>query len=50
MPTGNVCLGCHGTEIQPEVGAKLTALYPADQARGYRLNDLRGAFTLEKRL
>lgn len=48
IPTGEVCLNCHGTEIKPEVSAKINAHYPADQARGFKLGDIRGAFTLEK--
>lgn len=46
IPTGPVCLTCHGTAIDPEVAAKLDALYPADTARGYALGDIRGAFTI----
>lgn len=40
------CLACHGAQIAPEVEAKIKALYPDDQARGYKEGDLRGAFTL----
>lgn len=50
IPTGKVCLNCHGSEIKPEVTAKLDQLYPANQARGFRLGQLRGAFTLEQDL
>lgn len=50
IPTGNVCLNCHGGDVKPEVEAKLKALYPKDQATGYRVNDLRGAFTLSRKL
>lgn len=49
IPTGNVCLNCHGGEIKPEVEAKLKALYPQDAATGFRVNDLRGAFTLSRK-
>ncbi len=41
------CLICHGENIAPAVAARLDALYPQDQARGYRAGELRGAFTLE---
>jgi nitrate reductase cytochrome c-type subunit len=42
------CLACHGTNIAPEVGAKLKALYPDDQATGYKTGDIRGAFTIRQ--
>ncbi|HEY0635411.1 MAG TPA: DUF3365 domain-containing protein [Gammaproteobacteria bacterium] len=48
IPTGEVCLKCHGENIDPAVKAKLDALYPDDQARGYKLGDLRGAFTIRQ--
>jgi hypothetical protein len=48
IPTAAQCLNCHGESISPEVDAKLKALYPNDQARGFKEGDLRGAFTLAK--
>jgi hypothetical protein len=50
IPTGKLCLACHGTEISPEVAEVLDRQYPSDQARGFREGDLRGAFTLTKPL
>lgn len=50
IPTGKLCLTCHGTEIRPAVQAKLTELYPADKAVGYKEGDLRGAFVVVKSL
>lgn len=50
IPTAPLCLACHGKELKPEVAARLDALYPGDQARGYGDGELRGAFTLSKRL
>jgi hypothetical protein len=50
VPTGKVCLHCHGTDIKPEVVEVLDEAYPQDQARGYKLGDIRGAFTLSKPL
>ncbi|EIJ33990.1 Tll0287-like domain-containing protein [Thiothrix nivea] len=50
IPTGAVCLKCHGTEISPEVSAKLTELYPDDKATGFKEGDLRGAFVVVKNL
>lgn len=50
IPTGQLCLTCHGTEIRPAVQAKLTELYPDDKATGYKEGDLRGAFVVVKSL
>jgi hypothetical protein len=47
IDTGPVCLTCHGTELSPEVQARINNAYPQDRATGYVLGDLRGAFTLE---
>lgn len=46
IPTGKVCLSCHGQAIKPEVIAKLNKDYPQDKARGFKLGDIRGAFTI----
>jgi hypothetical protein len=50
IPTGELCLACHGREITPEVTAALDEAYPGDSARGYAIGDVRGAFTLTKRI
>lgn len=43
-----VCLACHGPgdDLAPGVKTQLHTLYPADQATGYRLDDLRGAVSI----
>lgn len=46
IPTVELCLTCHGQAITPEIQAQLKALYPQDQATGFKVGDLRGAFTL----
>ncbi len=47
IPTQAVCLNCHGGDsVAPAVEAKLKQLYPMDQARGYAVGDIRGAFTI----
>lgn len=48
IPTGKVCLNCHGENIAEPVAAKLDALYPEDRARGYKMGDIRGAFTIKQ--
>lgn len=44
------CLKCHGEDIDADTAARLDELYPQDQARGYRAGQVRGAFTLKKKL
>ena len=48
IPTAAVCVACHGSSIEQETANKIDELYPQDQATGYSLGDLRGAFTIEK--
>lgn len=50
IPTGEVCLTCHGGNIAPEVVSALDERYPEDQARGYSVGEIRGAFSLLKPL
>nr|CAA6814870.1 MAG: Glutamate synthase [uncultured Thiotrichaceae bacterium] len=50
IPTGKLCLVCHGTSISPAVQKKITELYPQDKAIGYKEGDLRGAFVVVQRL
>ena len=42
------CLNCHGQNLKPAVTAALKDKYPDDAATGFKLGDLRGAFTLSK--
>lgn len=48
IPTGNVCLTCHGQAITPAVIAKLDKHYPFDSARGYQAGQIRGAFSFQQ--
>jgi len=50
VPTGEVCLKCHGTQIAPEVSQILASLYPEDRATGYKEGDIRGAFVVTRKL
>ena len=50
IPTAELCLTCHGSEIPAEVATQLDQLYPNDAARRFREGDIRGAFTLRKKL
>ena len=51
IPVGAACLACHGpVEAQSdELRSALQAIYPHDQATGYREGELRGAFSLKRR-
>lgn len=44
------CLMCHGENLDPNTAAALDKLYPQDKARGYKAGQVRGAFTLKKKL
>lgn len=45
IPTAPMCTTCHGVDLEPDLAAAIAALYPADQATGFRVGELRGAFT-----
>lgn len=42
-----LCVACHGSDLDPDLKAKLDALYPDDRATGYVAGDLRGVFWAE---
>lgn len=46
IPTGKVCLACHGEKLDPAVAETLNRFYPQDRARGFKPGDIRGAFTI----
>ena len=48
IPTGAICLACHGQTLAPPVAEQLAKLYPEDKATGYSEGDLRGAFVVTK--
>jgi hypothetical protein len=48
IPVGELCLQCHGEYLSEPVKLKLNALYPDDQAINFKVDDIRGAFTLRK--
>ncbi len=50
IPTGQLCLNCHGSEIKNDVKALIDQHYPNDKAVDFKLGELRGAFTLTKTL
>jgi hypothetical protein len=42
-----LCVTCHGSELAPDLKAKIEELYPNDRATGYRPGDFRGVFWAE---
>jgi hypothetical protein len=46
IPTGPVCVACHGKTIAPDVAAAIAKAYPEDKATGFVVGDLRGAFSI----
>lgn len=50
IPTGGVCLTCHGSSIDSNVQHALERLYPEDQATGFSEGDIRGAFTITQEM
>lgn len=48
IPTAGLCVKCHGVNLGDEVSEKVKLLYPNDQATGFNVGDIRGAFTLQK--
>lgn len=50
IPTGQLCLACHGSKVEASLKATIDESYPHDKAIEYTLEDIRGAFTLRKSL
>jgi len=46
IPTDALCLTCHGETVAPELAAAIARNYPGDQATGFKLGQLRGAFSV----
>ena len=44
--TGKVCLTCHGSEIEEGLAFRIKELYPNDRAIGFKLGEIRGAFSV----
>jgi hypothetical protein len=50
IETDQVCLACHGSSVDEKTLKTINALYPSDSATGFKLGDIRGAFSLQKDL
>lgn len=46
IPTGPLCVTCHGNNLAADVQAALRGMYPEDAATGFAAGDLRGAFSV----
>ncbi|MFZ9887729.1 MAG: c-type heme family protein [Myxococcota bacterium] len=47
IPTGPLCLTCHGKDLAADVRAAITQRYPVDEATGFAPGQLRGVFWAE---
>jgi Protein of unknown function (DUF3365) len=47
IPMQPLCIGCHGSELSTEVSDALAQRYPQDEATGFAVGELRGAFLIE---
>ena len=45
-----VCLNCHGSNINDDLKKEIQKLYPDDKAIDYKLNDIRGAFVMYRKI
>lgn len=50
IPMDHLCLSCHGSSIDASLQETIQKYYPNDSATGFTLEDLRGAFSLQKDL
>ena len=50
IPTGQVCVVCHGVKIAPSIMQKIHEYYPQDAATGFKPGDIRGMFSFKKAL
>ncbi|MEK7991876.1 MAG: DUF3365 domain-containing protein [Thiotrichaceae bacterium] len=48
IPVMEKCLACHGETIAAPIAEGLNQLYPNDQARGFKVGDIRGAFSTQE--
>jgi len=44
------CAICHGTNVDPDLRAEILKRYPQDEAVGFEPGEIRGAFTLSRKI
>jgi hypothetical protein len=49
IATDKLCLSCHGSQIALPVQKLIDKNYPRDMATGYKMGDIRGAFSVKRR-
>lgn len=49
IATDKLCLSCHGSQIALPVQKLIDKNYPRDMAIGYKMGDIRGAFSVKRR-
>ncbi len=47
IPMQEPCILCHGSTLAPSVKESIKNLYPHDQATGFEIGQIRGAFTVK---
>jgi len=48
IPMKGLCLSCHGMTVDASLKNHIKELYPYDTATGFKIGDIRGAFSLQK--
>jgi hypothetical protein len=44
------CAVCHGTNVDPDLRAEILEFYPEDEAVGFKPGEIRGAFTMSRKI
>jgi len=44
------CATCHGTNVDPDLRAEILEYYPEDEAVGFKPGEIRGAFTMSRKI
>lgn len=47
IPMQPLCIACHGSKLSTEVSEALAERYPQDEATGFAVGELRGAFLID---
>lgn len=47
IPTQPLCVTCHGESLAPDLASAIEEAYPDDRATGFKVGELRGAFTVD---
>jgi hypothetical protein len=50
IPMKGICASCHGSNVSSSLKQHIKQFYPSDMATGFKVGDVRGAFTMKKYL